>query len=283
MPGDLTPTTGSLPAMPERAVQRPNEEPAGRSSEESERRRLLRASYQSTNTAAVPSILERPSEEISDRGSLSRQQVTHWQAPSVLVEEPGRISQDMRPPGPGMNGNGGGRSTSNDYTVYDGVGGGAGTPTPANFGDAYNPNNALQFRGADDNYFQRPYRRAGPPSVRDTTETASIRASRYTPVPNGYVPRKSASITPARPHWPDGYDNSLEPEDDTPQKPPPPRPIARRGTSIYLVREGGDSDDSPPPGDFLQLPIMNWLRGPVRNRKLATHAITQMALVVHTD
>lgn len=242
--------------MPERAVQRPHEE-SGRSSEESERKRLLRSSYQSANTVP-PSIIERPSEEISERGTPSQQQVTHWEPPSVMVEEPDRISQDIRPPVPGLYA----RSTSNDYTVYDSIAGGAGTPNPGNQGEMYGPNNALQLRG--DDYFQRPYRRAGPPSIRDTTETNSIRASRYTPLASGHIPRKSVSATPAaRAHWPD---QSLEPgEEVTPQK--PPRPPQRRGTSLYLVREGGsDENGSPPPGDFLRFPLMSWLRGPVRNR-----------------
>lgn len=84
-----------------------------RSSEDSERRRLLHNSW---NTVVnVPSIQERPSEEMSP----SRQQMGAWSGTSnALVPE----STDMarlpstdsrppsRPPGPGQYG----RSTSND-------------------------------------------------------------------------------------------------------------------------------------------------------------------------
>lgn len=253
MPQESTTSKTGLPAVPERAV-RPQEEIV-RSSEESERKRLLRNSYQSTNTV-VPSIMERPSEEMSERGGPYRQQVAQWAPPpSVLVtDSPQQIQQEQRPPGPVTYG----RSTSNDYTVY----GDTATPTPAGPTDPYGPQNAIQYRG-DHSYFQHPYRRAGPASVRDTTETNSIRAGRYTPLATGQTPKKPASITPARTHWTDGYDPSMdEGAEEMPQKPSPPR---RRGTSLYLVREGGDGD-SPPPGDMLRLPLTHWVKGPVRNR-----------------
>lgn len=263
--------TGGLPQMPERAIQRGGED-STRSSEDSERKRLLRNSYQSTHTVP-PSIIERPSEEISDRGqaSPSRQQIMQWQPmdPDPQPQPQPRPSVDfvrpsvdfVRPPGPGTYG----RTTSNDYTVYND--GGAHTPTPANPQDPYNNGNAVQFRG-NDSYFQKPMQRAGPaPSIRDTTETGSMRGGRYTPLQSGLTPKKSISGNP-RAHWPDGYANSVEPEEaDTPPKPAPPR---RRGTSIYIVRDqGDDGNGSPPPGDIFALPLMGWLKGPIRNHFVA--------------
>ncbi|KAI7632234.1 aquaporin-like protein, partial [Hortaea werneckii] len=105
----------------------------------------------------------------------------------------------------------------------------------------------------------------------DTTEAGSMKSARYTPLGNGHQPRKSLS----RAHFhTDGYASSIEPTDpvepDTPQK---PAPLRKRGTSIYIVRDGGgegdDDNGSPPPGDFLRLPLMGWLKGPVRNHFVA--------------
>ncbi|KAI7314235.1 aquaporin-like protein [Hortaea werneckii] len=256
---------GGLPQVPEKAIPRGQEEqPPIRTSEDSDRKRLLRNSYQSTHTV-VPSIAERPSEEFSDRGqttSPSKQQVMPWQ-PMDAEPQP-RTSVDIRPPGPGTYG----RSTSNDYTVYNA---GGSTPTPADPHDPYHPSNAIQYRG-NDSYFHKPMQRAGMNSaMRDTTEAGSVKSARYTPLGNGHQPRKSLS----RAHFHnDGYASSIEPaepaepaEPDTPQK---PAPLRKRGTSIYIVRDGGGDDDgSPPPGDFLRLPLMGWLKGPVRNHFVA--------------
>ncbi|OTA31883.1 hypothetical protein BTJ68_08443 [Hortaea werneckii EXF-2000] len=256
---------GGLPQVPEKAIPRGQEEqPPIRTSEDSDRKRLLRNSYQSTHTV-VPSIAERPSEEFSDRGqttSPSKQQVMPWQ-PMDAEPQP-RTSVDIRPPGPGTYG----RSTSNDYTVYNA---GGSTPTPADPHDPYHPSNAIQYRG-NDSYFHKPMQRAGMNSaMRDTTEAGSVKSARYTPLGNGHQPRKSLS----RAHFHnDGYASSIEPaepaepaEPDTPQK---PALLRKRGTSIYIVRDGGGDDDgSPPPGDFLRLPLMGWLKGPVRNHFVA--------------
>ncbi|KAI7467430.1 hypothetical protein D0860_02741 [Hortaea werneckii] len=257
--------SGGLPQVPEKAMPRGQEDqPPVRTSEESDRKRLLRNSYQSTHTV-VPSIAERPSEEFSDRGqttSPSKQQVMPWQ-PMDAEPQP-RTSVDIRPPGPGTYG----RSTSNDYTVYNA---GGSTPTPADPQDPYHPSNAIQYRG-NDSYFHKPMQRAGMnPAIRDTTEAGSMKSARYTPLGNGHQPRKSLS----RAHFHnDGYASSIEPADpvepDTPQK--GPAPLRKRGTSIYIVRDGGggnDDDGSPPPGDFLRLPLMGWLKGPVRNHFVA--------------
>ncbi|KAI7628464.1 hypothetical protein KC319_g17175, partial [Hortaea werneckii] len=179
--------SGGLPQVPEKAMPRGQEEqPPVRTSEESDRKRLLRNSYQSTHNV-VPSIAERPSEEFSDRGqttSPSKQQVMPWQ-PMDAEPQP-RTSVDIRPPGPGTYG----RSTSNDYTVYNA---GGSTPTPADPQDPYHPSNAIQYRG-NDSYFHKPMQRAGMnPAIRDTTEAGSMKSARYTPLGNGHQPRKSLS------------------------------------------------------------------------------------------
>jgi hypothetical protein len=259
--------TGGMPAVPERAISRNIAADDGRSSDESMRKQIFRNSYQSTNTV-VPSIMERPSqEEDPDRGETpSRQQMTAWAPPpNVLASDsPRTSSQENRPPGPGTYG----RATSNDYTIYDG---GIGTPTPANPNDPYasssKTNGPYRAVTAEDNYFPQPYRRGGAASIRDTTETGSVKTGKYTALSNSHTPLMSGhKKSTSRPHWPDGYDANLESNNGSEETPVKQRP-QRRATSIYLVREGGDDGSgSPPSGDILRLPLMSWLKGPIRNR-----------------
>ena len=256
MPPSFQPSSGVLPTMPERAVQRPGDDNNTRASEESERKRLLRDSYQSTNTI-VPSITERPSEEVPERASAtpSRTAITQWQAPNVMSVDEARIPPELRHPGPAAYA----RSTANDYTVYDG---GINTPANGHLNNGLNPHNAMQIH--QDSYFRQPYQRAGPASIRETLEENSIKGGRYTPLQSGQTPKKPAS----RQRWADGEDPPYEAgEQDTPPK---RRVLTRRGTSVYIVREG-DDDGSPPPGDFLRLPLMAWLKGPIRNRRSLIH------------
>lgn len=250
---------GSMPAVPP-AILRPSEDNS-RVSEDTINKPLLRNSFQSTatvrtNAPAEQKIPERPSDELSSRPNSGRQQayqqLTAWQ-PQVRTESPQdmqRDSQDTRPGGPGGVY---GRSTSNDYTVYGGIE----TPTPVN------PN---QLPGTEGNYFRQPYRRAGTTSVRDTVETGSLKAGRYTPLSNGQKAAKPQS-TRTRAHWPDGYEtgNDMRADEEISPRPQP----KKRSTSVYIVREGGQgggNSGSPPPDEVLRLPFANFMAGTVRNR-----------------
>lgn len=106
-------SAGQMPQMPQAARPKEDGHAPPRSSEDSERRRLLHNSWQTV--VAVPSIQERPSQEMSP----SPQQAGSWPGTSnALVPEATDMarlpSQDSRPPsrppGPGQYG----RSTSND-------------------------------------------------------------------------------------------------------------------------------------------------------------------------
>lgn len=251
------PNGGALPAMPA-PILRPSEDNP-RISEDTINKPLIRNSYQSTapvrnSTQTDNTILERPSDEISARPNSARRQahsqLTAWQ-PQPQTEDISRLSQDQRPAGPAAYG----RSTSNDYTVYGEVE----TPTPVNHG---------QLPGSESSsYFRHPYRRAGAaPSVRETTETASLKGGRYTPLASGHKAKQSNGGL-SRAHWPDGYDASNDVYDEA--TPPRPKPQKKR-TSVYIVREGegnGGGGGSPPPEEVMRLPFANFMAGTVRNRK----------------
>lgn len=247
------------PSLPQAARTRGDDNNNNvRSSEETERRRLLHNSWQTS--VHVPSIMERPSLEISNPASPTRgqdRQMTEWAGNSnaLVPEQQGGVdmarvsSEDNRAP---SRPNGYGRTTSNDYTVY-----GAYDPaTPSQQHPAGNVN-------ADDGYFQRPYRRAPTAaSFRGEPEASSIKTSKYTPMINGHQPKKSASFAPHHAQEgeiPHDWHNTAE---STPTKPPPPR---RRGTSIYFVREGDDGSGMGPPVDAFTLPFQSWMKGPIRN------------------
>ena len=268
------PNSGALPSMPA-PVLRPSES-SPRVSEDTINKPLLRNSYQSNATVRTTAPLEqtipeRPSSEMASRPNTSRQQahqqLTAWQ-PIAQTESPqdiSRNSQDTRPPGPAAYG----RSTSNDYTVYGGIE----TPTPVN---------ASHIPGSESSYFRHPYRRAGTaPSVRDTVETGSLKAGRYTPLASGHKATKSNTGL-NRAHWPDGYDAGNDPYDEA--TPPRPQPKKKR-TSVYIVREGepgagGDGGDggSPPPEDVLRLPFANFMAGTVRNRMFCPFTFSQFTM-----
>ena len=257
------------------AVLRPSEN-SPRISEDTINKPLLRNSHQSTATArttapAEQTIPERPSDEMASRPNTGRQQayqqLTAWQ-PAAQTESPqemSRQSQEQRPLGPAAYG----RSTSNDYTVYGGVE----TPTPVN---------PSHIPGSDSSYFRHPYRRAGTVSVRDTVETGSLKAGRYTPLASGQKATKSHAGS-NRAHWPDGYDasNDICADETTPVKSQP----KRKRTSVYIVREGdGDGGDggTPPPDEVLRLPFANFMAGTVRNRESCNESTCQV-FEVNTD
>lgn len=232
-----------LPTMPERAV-RPSEE-AYRSSEDNDRRNLLR---ESSNTIKQhPSLMRRRSADGFDNDGPSRQQLTQWQGHSTALvpdtpQDFRRPSRDQRPPGPG----GYGRSTSNDYTVY-------GDP-PISGNDGYG--------GDYDDPYQRPHRRPGPLTVRDTTEAGSIPPGRYTPSAASHPIKRPMYSQPNRPHWGDNYDPRDDEERATPSK--------TRKTSVFVVREGGmGHDGTPPPNEVFQLPFAYWMKGALRNHVVA--------------
>ncbi|KAH9820937.1 MIP aquaporin TC1A8 family [Teratosphaeria destructans] len=277
-----------LPALPERAMARSSED--GRTSDDSDRRKTaFRGSYQTGNTAVasilespedvdhkkafrnsyhsihtvVPSIMERPSEEQTERlETPSRQQVAPWAPTSnaLVPESSARASQDIpiRPLGPGLYG----RTTSQDYTIYDG--GAVGSPTPADpFGKGDGP-----YRTDEPSFFQQPYRRGPAGSIRDGYES-STRAGKYSALTSGHTPLlQSHKKTPSRAHFHE-YDNDIDSAREmTPQKPKPSRRNTFGNTSIYFVRESYDGN-GPPGGDVLRLPMAGWMKGPVRSHFVA--------------
>jgi len=258
MPSEFASIVTGLPSVPERAVR--STEDSIRNSDETERRRLLRASYQSTGTVKSNPIAERRSEEAEEEaeGPLRNPPTPYQHAPSTsFTESPhemSRLPPDHRPLGPGNYA----RSTSNDYTVY----GDPPTPSQSNAVDVYS--NGAVAAGTDS--FGRPYRRAGPASMRDPAEAGSVNGGRYTPLVSGQTPKKPIYYPQNQPGFPDRY--QMGPTDNDPEVTPPRPGLKKRGTSLYLVREGAGTGNggSPPPDEILRLPFTFWMQDAVKNR-----------------
>jgi hypothetical protein len=238
-----------MPVVPERAVRA--SEDNRRTSEETGSKRPMRSSYESNARTVVPTqpILERATYERPHQLSPAQQQLAHWQPPQRAPSAAPTTSEHLEQPTLY------GRSTSNDYTIYDG----AAPAVPTNH---YSSN---PYPGSEI-YFQPVYH-----GIRnqDGPARTSGMVSRQTSLAN----RPTSRTAPAtiKPHWEDGYEPTLDEYDEEPT--PRKRSQTRKRTNIYLVREGGGGNDggSPPPDEVMRLPFTSFMHGSIKHRKHLIH------------
>lgn len=271
-----TPT--ALPAMPETAAAKTVglSEDAPRASQDSDRRRMIRNSYQSAKSAHTAGtepetiIEENTVPEPLRPASLtpSARQLSQWQPPhhdhlgltaepiSIVENSPNpsamsieqQHQQQLRPLYD--------RHTSGEYPSLA-VNTDAPTPTPHRNGN----DDATSYFGG------RPRHRASALSQDNISSKGTL--PKYAPLMNSQPRGRPQSILSTRQNpWevfdPDDRPASNEGSSGTPSK----NKRARRGTSFYIVREGG-SDGGGPPDELLRLPFTHWMKGSLRNEFVA--------------
>ncbi|CAK3856883.1 hypothetical protein D0862_13490 [Lecanosticta acicola] len=258
--------------MPETAKTVRLSEEVSRASQDSDRRRLIRSSYQSGKSAHAagtePAIMEKNTvPEPLRPASLnpSARQLVQWQRqppheqlgvtaePISIVDYSPNASatsveqQQLRPIYD--------RHTSGEYPASAANDAPASTPHRNE-----NDDTASYFAG-------KPRYRASALSQDNVSSKGTL--PKYAPLPNGQPRGNPQSILSTRQNpWevfdPDDRPVSHEGSMGTPSK----NKANRRGTSFYIVREGG-SDGRGPPDELMRLPFTHWMKASLRNEFVA--------------